>query len=154
VTLHKVAGHRIGEDTEDLASWLRGLEGCPTVTHTHVLTCANSVHEEPATWFYVEADPAQGLVRRRCLACGSVAATLDSAERWSHPHMWACNSCGQSIAEVGAGVHSPGEEPDSDVPGPVSWLAIGVRCVGCGTLAGVTDFVLHGESFDEVVHAL
>jgi hypothetical protein len=154
VTLHSVAGHRIGEDTEDLKGWLRDLEGCPTVTHTHVLVCANDVHDEPATWFYVEADPAQGVVRRRCLACGLVAATLDSEERWSHPHMWSCNSCGQSIAEVAAGIHAPSEDPDSDAAGPVSWLAIGVRCVGCGTLAGVTDFVVRGEVYHEVITAL
>jgi hypothetical protein len=151
MTLHSVAGQRIGEDTEDLQSWLRDLEGCPTVTHTHVLTCASEVHDEPATWFYVEADPGQGVVRRRCLACGFVKNTLDSEERWSHPHMWACRSCGQSIAEAAAGIHAPG---DDDGPGPVSWLAIGVRCVGCGMLAGVTDFVLPKANWDDVVTSL
>jgi hypothetical protein len=149
VTLQNVAGHRIGEDTADLENWLRALEGCPPVSHTHVLTCSSEVHEEPATWFYVEADPSQGVVRRRCLACGLVASTLDSELRWSHPHMWACNSCGQSIAEVAAGIHAPGHD-DEAIPA-VSWIAIGVRCVGCGALAGVTDFVLPGTPFHEVV---
>jgi hypothetical protein len=148
MTLHTVAGQRMGEDTDDLRSWLRDLDGCPTVTHTHVLTCANEIHDDPATWFYIEADPSQGVVRRRCLACGLVATTLDSAERWSHPHMWACRSCGQSIAEAAAGLHAPGE---NDAPGPVSWVAIGCRCVGCGLLAGVTDFVLPNANWDDVV---
>jgi hypothetical protein len=151
MTLHTVAGQRIGEDTDDLRSWLRDLEGCPTVTHTNVLTCPNEVHDEPATWFYVEADPGQGVVRRRCLACGHVAATLDSETRWSHPHMWSCRSCGQSIAEAVAGLHCPGED---GAPGPVSWVAIGVRCVGCGMLAGVTDFVLPSATHEEVVTSL
>jgi hypothetical protein len=151
MTLHTVAGQRIGEDTDDLQSWLHDLQGCPTVTHTHVLTCANDVHEDVATWFYVEADPSQGVVRRRCLACGWVTPTLDSAERWSHPHMWACRSCGQSIAEAAAGLHAPGE---GNGPGPVSWVAIAVRCVGCGMLAGVTDFVLPRADFSETVTRL
>jgi hypothetical protein len=154
VTLHSVAGHRIGEDTADLEAWLRDLQGCPTVTHTHVLTCGNTVHEEPATWFYVEADPSNGLVRRRCLACGLVASALDSEQRWSHPHMWACNSCGQSIAEAAVGVHAPGDDHEDDLPGPVSWVAVGVRCVGCGQLAGVTDMVVRGRAYDEVVAEL
>ena len=151
MTLRSVAGNRIGEDIADLETWLRDLDGCPTVTHTHVLTCRNEVHDDPATWFYVEADPGQGVVRRRCLACGLVVATLDSEARWSHPHMWSCASCGQSIAEVAAGIHAPG---DDEEPGPVSWLAIGVRCVGCGMLAGVTDFVVPGSSYGEVADAL
>jgi len=151
MTLHTVAGQRIGEDTDDLRTWLRDLTGCPTVTHTYVLACPNEVHHEPATWFYVEADPGQGVVRRRCLACGHVAATLDSSERWSHPHMWACHSCGQSIAEAAAGMHAPGED---GAPGPVSWVAIGVRCVGCGALAGVTDFVVPSATYEEVVDKL
>jgi hypothetical protein len=152
--LHSVAGHRIGEDTADLQRWLVDLQGCPPVTHTHVLTCANSVHEDPATWFYVEADPAQGVVRRRCLACGLVAVTLDSEDRWSHPHMWSCDTCGQSIAEVAAGMHSPATSPTSNAAGPVSWVAIGVRCVGCGGLAGVTDFVLPAQPAADVVAGL
>jgi hypothetical protein len=149
MTLRTVAGQRIGEDTDDLQGWLRGLDGCPTVTHTHVLTCRNEEHDEPATWFYVEADPSQGVIRRRCLACGLVVSTFDSESRWSHPHMWACRNCGQSIAEVAAGLHAPGE---GDAPGPVSWVAIAVRCVGCGSLAGVTDCVVTtAPSIDEVI---
>jgi hypothetical protein len=151
MTLHSVAGQRIGEDTDDLKLWLRDLAGCPTVTHSHVMTCPNEVHDEPATWFYVEADPSAGVVRRRCLACGFVVATLDSEERWSHPHMWSCRSCGQSIAEAAAGMHAPGEE---GAPGPVSWIAIGVRCVGCGMLAGVTDFVMPKTDYDETIAKL
>lgn len=67
--------------------------------------------------------------------------------------MWACRSCGQSIAEVGAGIHAPSADEDSAY-GPVSWVAIGVRCVGCGMLAGVTDFVLPGQDYAEVIAKL
>jgi hypothetical protein len=151
VALQSVAGHRIGEDTRDLERWLRDLSGCPAVTHTHVLACRNEKHDEPAVWFYVEADSGVGVLRRRCLACGEVAASLDSDARWTFPPMWACNTCGQSITEVAAGLHSPGSD---DMPGPVSWAAIGVRCVGCGALAGVADFVLPALPYDEVTAAL
>jgi hypothetical protein len=65
--------------------------------------------------------------------------------------MWSCRSCGQSIAEAVAGLHCPGED---GAPGPVSWVAIGVRCVGCGMLAGVTDFVLPSATHEEVVTSL
>jgi hypothetical protein len=156
VVLQKVAGHRIGEDISDLEQWLRALEGCPTVTHTVAAQCPSDAHtDEPGTWFYVEADAGAGVVRRRCLSCGFVVSTLDSDARWNHPRMWACATCGQSITEVVAGLHAPAEHPSENLsPGPVSWVAIGVRCVGCGSLDGVTDFVLVPTPYTEVVDKL
>ncbi len=132
MTVHKVAGKKVGEDSTDLREWLEGLEGCPPITTTHLATCDNPVHGEDApTWFYVEGDPREGVARRRCLACGGVKHVLDSEERWNHPPMLSCSTCGQSMFELGAGFNVDG--------GGVTWLALGVRCVGCGTLDGVTD---------------
>ena len=141
-----VAGKRVGEDVEDLQAWLRGLEGCPSITSTAVAACANPVHDEAATWFYVEGDARNALARRRCLACGVSVSTFDSEARWTHPPMWACTTCSQSIVEVAAGLHQ--EEGDR-----ITWVALAVRCVGCGNLSGLTDFVVDGLH-DEVLAAL
>jgi hypothetical protein len=154
--MQTVAGQRVGENLSDLEQWMRDLRGCPTVTHTMPAHCPSEFHsDEPGTWFYIEADSGAGIVRRRCLSCGFVVATLDSDERWNHPRMWACGTCGQSITEVVAGVHAPAEHPDESLePGDVSWVAIGVRCVGCGALDGVTDFVLPPTPWAEVAGRL
>ncbi|MDQ1688007.1 MAG: hypothetical protein QOK42_982 [Frankiaceae bacterium] len=146
MVVQQVAGKKTGEDVDDLQRWLRGLEGCPRITSTAVAACANPAHDEPATWFYVEGDARGALARRRCLACGVAVSTFDSEQRWSHPPMWACDSCGQSIVELAAGLHS--EDDDR-----VTWVALAVRCVGCGRLAGLTDFVVEG-AHDEVLAAL
>jgi hypothetical protein len=152
VALQTVAGHRIGEDTTDLEAWMRALEGCPPVTHTLVAKCAGPSHtDEPGLWFYVEADSSAGVVRRRCLGCGLVASTLDSDERWNHPHMWSCFTCGQSITEVALGLHAP---TDGNGPGMVSWVAVCVRCVGCGSLAGVADIVVPPTPYAEIADRL
>jgi hypothetical protein len=37
--------------------------------------------------------------------------------------------------------------------GSVSWVALGLRCVSCGDLTGIADFVVRG-SVDEVTAAL
>ena len=51
MVLQSVAGHRIGEDSSDLERWMRGLEGCPTVTHTVTVKCPSDAHtDEPGTW--------------------------------------------------------------------------------------------------------
>jgi hypothetical protein len=121
------------------------LSGCPTVNHTVAAVCANPHHDEPATWFYVEADWAAGVARIRCLSCGTVRSLLDSEERWTYPPTWACQECSQSIAEAAFGMHLADES--------VSWVALGLRCVNCGDLTGVADFVVHG-SVDEVTAAL
>lgn len=137
MVVQSVAGKKVGEDVEDLQGWMRSLQGCPPISATAVASCANPTHDEPATWFFVEADPRKALARRRCLACGVSASTFDSEHRWTHPPMWACSTCAQSIVELAAGLHA---EPD----GRITWVALGVRCVACGHLEGLTDFVVDG----------
>ena len=147
MTLRAMSGRTKAESVDDLSTWLQSLTGCPTVNHTVAATCANPRHEEePATWFYVEADRAEGVARMRCLSCGTARSLLDSEERWTYPSTWACLECAQSIAEVAFGLHL---EDD----GSVSWAAMGVRCVNCGDLTGVADFVVHG-TVDEITAAL
>ncbi|HWH30964.1 MAG TPA: hypothetical protein VNU26_18755 [Mycobacteriales bacterium] len=137
---------RKAEDANDLRTWLTTLEGCPRVTDTLVLTCAQHGDERP-TWNYVEADPAAGVARRRCLACGFAVSVLDSNARWTFPPMWSCGSCGHSIAEVAAGLSAP----ESDA---VEWVVLGARCVECGDVEGLTDVVVPGLPLSEVVAAL
>ncbi|MDQ1696626.1 MAG: hypothetical protein QOJ03_1979, partial [Frankiaceae bacterium] len=131
----------------DLKAWLRGLEGCPSIDRTVVATCRRPVHgDEPATWFYVEADAQAGVGRMRCLACGDVRPLLDSAERWTFPPAWSCFNCSQSIAEVAFGVH--------ENLGRASWLVMSVRCVECGHLAGLTDLVVPDLDADALAASL
>lgn len=162
MVLRTVAGRRTGEHASDLESWLVQLQGCPGVSRTLVATCGNVQHaDEPATWFYVEADAASALARRRCLSCGDVHDVLDSAEHWTPTRMWACPNCGQSIAEVGAGMHlASGDEttgenaateaPDDSDTQRVTWVALAARCVDCGTIDGLTDFCLDPTPADDV----
>jgi hypothetical protein len=148
VVLRTVAGRRTGESTDDLQSWLVQLEGCPSITATALTTCPNPAHgEEPATWFYVEADPDEALARHRCVSCGQSRHVLDSAEHWNFPRMWECPSCTQSIAEIAAGLHV--EAADH-----VTWLALAARCVDCGTIDGLTDFTIDPAPSDEVLRQL
>ena len=135
MALRSVSGRETAETIEDLTAWLRALQGCPTVTHAVQARCRKPVHEdEPATWFYVEADAAAGVARTRCLACGDAHALFDSAERWTFPPAWTCFNCRQSIAEVAYGISAP-----LDL---ATWVVMAVRCVECGHLAGVTDQVV------------
>jgi hypothetical protein len=143
MVLRVVGGVRTGEDVEDLRLFLQSLEGGPTVHETIVLGCGNHGDERP-TWTYVEANPREGIARRRCLQCAKITAVLDSDERWTFPPMWACGTCGQSIAEVAAGLSMP----DGD---HVEWLVLGARCVECGRIDGLTDFVLDKLPLDEVI---
>lgn len=113
---------------------------------TVVLGCGQHGDERP-TWAYVEADAAKGVARRRCLGCGFAVAMLDSAQRWTYPAMWACQGCGQSIAELAAGLSLPDGEH-------VEWMVLGARCVGCGRLDGLTDVVLDREPLPQVVVGL
>jgi len=78
VTLRAVAGHQKAETVEDLTQWLHNLTGCPDVARTHVAACANPSHDDPATWFYVEADRREGVARLRCLSCGLAHPVFDS----------------------------------------------------------------------------
>lgn len=126
---------QLAESVADLAQWVESLTGCPKVRETRQARCAHPSHgDDPATWFYVEADPAAGIARLRCLSGGHVQDVADSASRWTFPAMWSCRSCNQSIAEVVFGVHVEAEQ--------ATWLAVAVRCVECGEVAGVTDVVL------------
>jgi ribosomal protein S14 len=144
--LRSAGGGTTGEDVEDLRSWLLALTGGPEVHETVVLHCDNH-DDQSAVWAYAEADARSGIARRRCLACGSARSLLDSAERWTHPPMWACQGCGQSIAELAVGLSlSDGEH--------VRWLALAARCVHCGRLAGLTDALLADEPLTEILTRL
>ncbi len=146
MVLRTVAGVRTGEDTEDLRTWLRSLEGSPEVHETVVLGCTEHGDERPA-WTYVEADPKGGVARRRCLACGEAVHVLDSESRWTFPPMWNCLGCGQSIAELGAGLHLPDGEH-------VAWVVLGARCVECGRIDGLTDFIVLQLPMSDVLRSL
>jgi hypothetical protein len=146
MVLRTVAGARTGEDVEDLHDWLRTLDGAPEVHEVVTLHC--SAHGEDApTWAYVEADAATGLARRRCLPCGTAVHLLGCEPHWTHPPMWACGGCGQSIAELAVGLHLPDGVH-------VEWVALAARCVDCGRLAGLTDVVIDRQPLSEVLAAL
>lgn len=130
MTLRQIQGRTIAEDVTDVGGWLRALQGCPPVTTTHRVACGDH-GDEPATWFYVEADAAEGVARTRCLGCGRTQGLLDSERRWTFPPVWQCADCHQSIAEVVVGGH--------EAAGGVDWVAVAVRCVECGLVAGVAD---------------
>jgi hypothetical protein len=147
MTLRTKTGLPTGESVEDVAEWLRSLEGCPSIDRTVAAECRRPAHgDEPATWWFVEADPHEGVARLRCLACGDVRPVLDSADRWSYPTAWACGECRQSIAEVMYGVHME--------DGVATWLALAVRCVNCNDIAGVADFVVPAMDVDALVATL
>jgi hypothetical protein len=55
--------------------------------------------------------------------------------------MWSCSGCGQSIAEVAAGLHVEGADD-------VTWVALAARCVECGYIEGLTDFNVDPTSVD------
>jgi hypothetical protein len=135
------------EDVEDVAVWLRELTGCPEVTQTAHASCLNASHgDEPATWFYVEADAEAGVARLRCLSGGHPKDIADSGDRWTFPGVWSCVSCNQSIAEVVYGIH--------DEAGTAKWLAVATRCVECGDVAGLTDIVLGEVALDDLLDSL
>lgn len=148
MTLRAVSGRSTAETSDDLATWLEALTAVPGVNRTVPAQCPSGAHrDEPATWFYVEADPAEGVARLRCLGCGHPHPLLDSEERWTYPPAWACGNCAQSIAEVVHGLHV---EPDD----AVTWLAVGVRCVNCGDVGGATDMVLPATPLDDLLAVL
>jgi hypothetical protein len=60
--------------------------------------------------------------------------------------MWACGDCSQSIAELAYGVHVD--------DGAATWMAVAARCVECGSVSGLTDFVVPGAPVDAFVDAL
>ncbi len=146
MVLRTVAGVRTGEDVDDLRAFLMKLDGAPDVHETVVLACDNHGDERPS-WSYIEADATAGVARRRCLQCAASVSLLDSEQRWSHPAMWSCASCSQSIAEVAVGLSLP----DGD---HVEWIVVGARCVECGRIDGLTDLVLDGVPVAEVLRSL
>jgi hypothetical protein len=147
MVMRTVGTRHMAEDIEDLAKWVRALEGGPEITHTSFAACNHPAHgDEPATWFYVEADAEAGVARLRCLAGGHVNDIHDSADNWTFPGVWSCAGCYQSIAEVVFGIH--------DEAGTATWMVIAVRCVECGEVAGLTDLVLGRMSLDELLAAL
>lgn len=146
MALRAHAGIVTGEDVEDLRAFLSALAGAPQVHETVVLACGNHEDDRP-TWTYVEADAANGVARRRCLQCAGTVNLLDSEGRWTHPPMWSCAGCHQSIAEVAAGLSVPDGEH-------VDWVVVGARCVECGRLDGLTDFVVPSRPLAEVLDAL
>jgi hypothetical protein len=147
VALRSVGPRLISETIDDVVDWVGQLEGCPPVTRTKVALCQHPSHgSEPANWFYVEADVSEGVARLRCLAGGHVNDLLDSAEHWTYPGVWLCPGCGQSIAEVVFGIHEAG--------GVGRWMALAVRCVECGEVAGVTDMVVNDKPIDELLASL
>ena len=146
MVLRSVAGVPTGEDVEDLRAFVKALQGGPEVHETVVLGCGNHEDERP-TWTYVEADARAGVARRRCMQCAQSVALLDSADRWTHPPMWCCKNCGQSIAEVAVGLSVEDGEH-------VTWAVIAARCVECGRIDGLTDLVLPGTPITEVLERL
>ena len=146
MVLRTISGVATGEDVEDLRAFLTKLPDSPPVHETVVLACDNHEDERP-TWSYVEADPRAGVARRRCLQCAQSVPLLDSAERWTHPPMWSCGTCTQSIAEVAVGLSVEDGEH-------VTWVVVGARCVDCGRVDGLTDLVLPRTPLDEVLGRL
>jgi hypothetical protein len=61
--------------------------------------------------------------------------------------MWSCRGCGNSIVEMAAGLSMPDGEH-------VEWVVVGVRCVECGRLAGITDMVVDAVPLNEVLSRL
>lgn len=148
MALRTVAGGRTGEDVDDLRAWLRtGLEGAPQVHEVVTLHCRGHAEDEAPTWCYVEADAVHGLARRRCLPCGGAVHLLDGEPFWTHPPMWACTGCQQSIVELAAGLNVPDGEH-------VEWVVLAARCVGCGRIEGLTDVVVDRRPLDEVLAGL
>jgi ribosomal protein S27AE len=146
MVLRTVGGVLTGEDVEDLRAFLGELEGAPEVHETVVLGCDRHEDDRP-TWTYIEADSRAGVARRRCLQCASSVGLLDSDERWTHPPMWSCGTCGQSIAEVAVGLSAEDGEH-------VTWAVVAARCVECGHIAGLTDMVLPRTPLTEVLAQL
>lgn len=142
----RARGRRKAEDADDLRAWLLELQGGAVVTDTVVLGCGQHGDERPL-WHYVQADAATGVAKRRCLACGFAVSALDSELRWTYPPIWSCASCGNSIAEVAAGLAAADGAH-------VTWVALAARCVECGDVDGLTDIVLDGRPLGEIVAGL
>lgn len=147
MVMRTLGNRQSAENAEDLATWVQSLTGCPPITQTAIAVCRHPSHgDDPATWFFVEGDAEAGVARLRCLSGGHVIDVLDSADHWTFPGAWACVSCSQSIAEVVYGINAEA--------GTAKWLAVVVRCVECGDVAGLTDIVLGAVLLDELLRSL
>lgn len=146
MVMRTTAGAQTAESVDDLTGWLRALRAPFTVTETVLLACDGHGDTRP-TWTYVEADPRAGVARRRCLSCATSVNVLDSRDRWSWPAMWSCQGCGQSIAELVAGLACTDDDH-------VDWVALAARCVECGRVGGVTDLLVPHRPVTEVIAAL
>lgn len=156
MTLHAtVEMGTVGENVDDLRTFLHELQGCPMIQHTQQLRCPRHDADSGA-WFYVEADPEVGVARRRCMACGDVTNLLDSAERWTHPPMHACRRCSASLMELAVGMHVEvdGENDGDILRRQVRWLALAARCVDCGLIEGLTDMTVPAMPISEVLRAI
>jgi hypothetical protein len=131
------------DEAGDLLQWLSELTDCPTVTHPMVLQCERHV-DDPQFCGYVQADPREGLARRRCVACAQVTDLAGDDGRWTFPETHECPACCQSLVELAVGV-------SADEEGHARWLALAARCVGCGRISGLTDAVLDGRPVEEVL---
>lgn len=155
MVLRTRTGAVTAEDSDDLRTWLRDLVGGLPVTHTVLAVCASPTHPDPASWFFVEADPNAGVARRRCVGCGTIAATLDSEEAWSYPPTFACLNCGQSMVEVGVGVHAePSADDHQEAEPVVTWAVLAARCVNCGRVSGLTDLFVPELPLNEAASRL
>lgn len=147
MVVRSVGPRLISENIDDVVEWVKTLEGCPPVTRTKIALCRHDSHgADSANWFYVEADVNEGVARLRCLAGGHVNDLLDSAENWTYPGVWACPGCGQSIAEAVYGINEEG--------GVAHWMALVLRCVECGEVAGVADLVVDNLPIDDLLAKL
>jgi hypothetical protein len=126
----------IAEDAADLRAYLHGGAHEPAVTHSLALRCP-AHGPDAGSWFYVEADAAAGVARRRCVACARTTSLLDSAQRWTYPSMCVCAGCGQSLFELAAGIAL--DSADAADAGRVRWLTLAGRCVECGRVRDLVD---------------
>ncbi len=149
MVLRTTARATTAENVDDVKGWLRALDAPFTVTETVTLVCDAHGDTRP-TWSYVEADARAGVARRRCLSCASTVDVLDSRDRWSWPAMWCCQGCGQSIAELVAGLACTGDGASEHV----DRVALATRCVECGRVDGVADLLVPHLPVDEVLAAL
>lgn len=145
------SGVAVGRNADDLRAWTLALTVGPGVTHVQVQHCReDAAHgDERPFWFFAEADPREGLIRLRCVACGEARGLFDSEARWSYPPMHACGGCEQSMMEISVGVHA--EEAATGGNPVVTWAVVGARCVMCGRMEGLTD-VLLDQPYPELEH--
>lgn len=87
--------------------------------------------------FLIEGDPAEQVVRRTCLNCGTEHLILDCEERWEEamPVRCRCVECDCEVHELGAGY-------TFNKKGEVVHVYVGVRCVNCGTMGCFTSWTI------------